>query len=293
MSINILVIGSGGLLGGTLLRRAPFYPDVSLHPVFYSGIPEPFAASGHQADIRDTDSLHRLFGLVRPDCVVNLTCLPVGDCERDLERAQAVQVEGARVLARACGGSIRLIHFSTDMVYSGNKGAPYTLEDVPDPISVYGRTKLEGEAAVREHASDAVIIRSALILGLPAYKPGGFLEWMVTRAKNGRSLPLFTDQWRTPIAADDLADAVIRLAASPVQGVLLAGGDRGVNRVTLGEWTVDALKLPRTLLQPLVMAEAKSEVPLQADLRFDNSAFKAAAGIRLTDIETYIRRTLA
>jgi dTDP-4-dehydrorhamnose reductase len=192
-------------------------------------------------------------------------------------------------LARACRDhGIRLIHLSTDMVYSGRKGAPYTLDHEPDPVSVYGRTKLEGETAVREAGCNHVIVRSALVLGRDRFRRRGFLEWMVDKAEHGAKLPLYADQLRTPIVVDDLVDVIFRLAESAFNGVLLAGGDEGLSRVEIGEKLVSSMNLPHELVEPVLAAEQQSPVPLQLDLRLDNSRLKEVlGGIGFTRIDDY------
>ena len=194
------------------------------------------------------------------------------------------------LLAGAAPGA-RFIHLSTDMVYSGNKGAPYTASDDPDPVSTYGRTKLAGERALLSACGNAVILRSALIIGRPLYKPGGFLDWMTGEARAGRSLPLFQDQLRTPIAAPDLAEIILRLAQNDVRGVFLAGGERAVNRVEMGEWLLHSLGLPLSLIRPVSVAGVKGETPLQKDLRLDSSPLRERVPVSFTDIKDYIERT--
>jgi dTDP-4-dehydrorhamnose reductase len=174
------------------------------------------------------------------------------------------------------------------MVYSGKKGVPYTLDDEPDPVSVYGRTKLAGEMAMRETRCNHVIVRSALVLGRDRFRRGGFLEWMIAKAEKGETLPLYADQLRTPMVVDDLVDVIFRLADSSFYGVLLAGGDEGLNRVEMGRKLLSAMNLPNELIELVLAAEQTSPVPLQLDLRLNNSRLKEVLGeIGFTRIDNY------
>ncbi len=188
----MLVIGAAGLVGGNLLRLSPSYP-YAIIPTFHICIPEEYRETGLQLDITRHE-VTRCLADIRPDCVVNLSCMEVAQSEADPARAREVHAAGVRELARACRDhGIRLIHLSTDMVYSGEKGIPYTLEDEPDPISVYGRTKLEGETALREAGCNHVIVRSALVLGRDRFRKRGFWNgWLIKLRKGSRSRFMLT-----------------------------------------------------------------------------------------------------
>jgi len=269
----MLVIGAAGLVGGNLLRLSSRYP-YSITPAFHHYIPEAYRETGLQLDITGPHAERRL-AAIRPDCVVNLSCKGVAQAEADPDQAHAVHAAGVRELACACGyHGIRLVHLSTDMVYSGRKGVPYTLEDEPDPVSVYGRTKLDGERAVQDAGCNHVIVRSALVLGRDRFRRRGFLEWMIDKAEKGETLPLYADQLRTPMVVDDLVDVIFRLADSSYTGTILAGGDEGMNRVEIGRKLVSAMERSHELIQPIYAAEQRSSVPLQLDLRLDNAALK-------------------
>lgn len=273
----MLVIGATGLVGVNLLRLSSRYPYI-ITPAFHDYVPHEYRATGIQLDITAPHAEKRLADL-RAGCVVNLSCLGVAQSEADPERAHAVHLSGVQELARSCSDlGIRLVHLSSDMVYSGKKGVPYTLDDEPDPVSVYGRTKLDGERAIQDAGCNHVIVRSALVLGRDKFRRRGFLEWMVDKAEKGETLPLYADQLRTPIVVDDLVDVIFRLAAAPFNGVLLAGGDEGLNRVGMGMKLLSALGRSHELIQPIRTAEQQSPVPLQLDLRLDNSRLKGILG---------------
>jgi len=287
---RILVIGAAGLVGGNLLRLSPHYPFVVI-PAFHSYVPEEYRAAGLQLDVTGPHAGKRLADL-RPDCVVNLSCRGVAQAEADPDQAHAVHISGARELARACRDhGIRLVHLSTDMVYSGRKGVPYTLDDEPDPVSVYGRTKLEGEKAVREAGCSHAIVRSALVLGRDRFRRRGFLEWMIDKAERGETLPLYADQLRTPLVVDDLVDVIFRLTDSSFTGTLLACSDEGLNRVEMGGKLLSAMDRSHELIQPIRAAEQQSPVPLQLDLRLDNSRLKEVlGGMGFARIEEYFEK---
>ena len=287
----MLVIGASGLVGGNLLHLSSRYP-YSIIPAFHKYFPEEYRETALELDITNHHAVQKGLKVLQPDCVVNLSCMEVAQAETDPERAREVHAKGVRDLACACKEhSIRLIHPSTDMVYSGEKGMPYTLQDEPDPISVYGRTKLEGEKAIQDTGCNFVILRSALVLGRGRFRKGGFLDWMVEKIVKGEKIPLYADQLRTPLVVDDLVDVIFRLAASSFTGILLAGGDEGLNRVEIGEKLLSSLRLPHALIKPILAAEQKSSVPLQRDLRLDNTTLKeVVAREKFMRLEDYFLR---
>ena len=288
---KILIIGSSGLVGSNLLSFCPTDSFLTI-PTFHRYLPDAYRQTGLYLDITNPAALRETVKTVKPDCVVNLSCMEVARCEDDPAGAYQVQVAGVRDLARTCKeNNMRLIQLSTDMVYSGEKGTPYTLQDTPDPISVYGKTKLSGERAIEEVGGNYVIVRSGLVLGRGRFRRGGFLDWMVERIAGEEKLPLFTDQLRTPMVVDDLIDTIFTLAESPFAGILLAGGDEAVNRVEIGEKLLHAMGVSRALIKPVAMDSVKQTVPLHRDLRLDNAALKAVVGREcFTSIDDYFAR---
>ena len=171
---KILIIGSSGLVGGNLLAFSSRYPFFTI-PTFHLTIPDKFQKTGLHLDITNPNALRETLETVQPNCVVNLSCMEVVRCENEPERAHQVQVAGVKDLAGVCKEyNIRLIHLSTDMVYSGEKGTPYTLKDEPDPISVYGQTKLAGERAIQEVGGNLCYCKECTCPGKGRFQEGWF-----------------------------------------------------------------------------------------------------------------------
>lgn len=147
----------------------------------------------------------------RPDVIISAAAYTAVDrAETDREMAERVNVDGPASLANLSSElGIPIIHLSTDYVFDGTKPAPYVEDDAPNPISVYGRTKLHGELAVASAANDHVILRTAWI-----YSPFGanFLKTMLRLAETRSELSVVDDQVGNPTSAFDVARAVIDVA---------------------------------------------------------------------------------
>ena len=117
---------------------------------------------------------------------------------------------------------------------------------------------------------------------------GGFLDWMIEQVARQEKIPLFSDQLRTPIVVDDLIALIFALAESSFTGTLLAGGDEGLSRVDMGEKLFTAMGFSTKLINPISMDSIVSPVPLQRDLRLDNSKIKEVVSREgFTDIYDY------
>jgi dTDP-4-dehydrorhamnose reductase len=152
-----------------------------------------------------------LFAEIRPDVIVNAaayTAVDQAESEEDL--AHAINALGAGLVAGAAAQiGIPVIQISTDYVFDGRATRPYREDDPTAPINVYGETKLAGEQAVKETASDHVILRTSWL-----YSPYGrnFMLTMLKLAKDRKELPIVADQYGAPASASDIAATIIVLA---------------------------------------------------------------------------------
>jgi dTDP-4-dehydrorhamnose reductase len=157
------------------------------------------------------------------DAAINCAAFTrVDDAEREREACRAINADGAGYLARACAErGIYLIHLSTDYVFAGDKGTPYTEGDVPAPLNFYGLTKLEGERRVQASGAMALIVRTQSLYGL---RGRNFVRAILAQIRNGRDeLSVVSDQISAPTYTRHLADALLDLAAArPAAGIVNA-----------------------------------------------------------------------
>lgn len=178
------------------------------------------AAFDHRGlDISDSEAVARRVSEVNPDAVINCAAwTDVDGCELNPERAFAANTTGPENLARACAavGSV-LVTISTDYVFDGHKQGFYTQNDAPNPESVYGNSKLQGELlALAAHPNGTIVVRTGFIFGV-----GGtnFLSTVVERARRGDKLRAISDSSGTPTYARDLAFRLRELAHLKQPGI--------------------------------------------------------------------------
>jgi dTDP-4-dehydrorhamnose reductase len=267
---RILITGAGGFLGGHLAVAAARAGD-EVVAAYHSRRPEGGPPLRWLLlDLEDTAEAGAAIREVRPEIVIHAAAMArPDDCGRDPERAERVNTGGSRVVARACASiGARLVAVSTDLVFDG--AAPPYAEDAPArPISLYGRTKLLGEAAVLEEAPGAALARVALLYGRPALAGSSFSEWLRMNWEAGRETPLFADQFRTMIGGANLAAALLELARTDHHGLIHLAGPERISRLEFGRRLADALGAEQGLIRPAVMADLSSPTPRPADVSLD------------------------
>jgi dTDP-4-dehydrorhamnose reductase len=198
----ILVTGGSGQLGQALQHIAPEYPELKF--IF---------ASSSKADITNKHTLQEFFMIHQPHFCINAAAYTMVDkAENEFEKAHNINVTGAKNIAEVCNQyNVTLLHISTDFVFDGNKNIPYTEDDMPNPKSVYGKTKLEGENEIRNIADKYFIIRTSWV-----YSQFGnnFMKTMIRFGKERNSLSVVNDQKGTPTHAIDLAKVLIIIILS-------------------------------------------------------------------------------
>ena len=198
--MKILVTGRNGQVARCLAERVAARPEVEL-----------VATDRTQLDLLDPASVMLAMEEVRPAIVVSAAAYTAVDTAEDEPHlANAVNAAGAGAVARAAAAvDAAIIHLSTDYVFSGDKHGAYEEGDVPDPQTVYGRSKLAGERAVAQANPRHVILRTAWV-----YSPYGrnFVRTMLDLARQRATIRVVADQWGNPTSALDIADGILRVA---------------------------------------------------------------------------------
>ena len=207
--MKALVVGAGGQLGAALGRVLPAGGLVM--------------RGRSELDVRDAASLARAMADARPDVVFNAAAYNAVDAaEGEPATAFAVNALGPLNLARACRevGAL-LVHFSTDYVFDGSDRRPIPEERCPRPLSVYGASKLSGEALVAASGAAHLIVRTSGLFasGGSRDKGGSFVERILAKARAGDTLRVVDDQVFAPTYASDLAQAVLALVSSGARGL--------------------------------------------------------------------------
>lgn len=210
LGLRVLVTGSGGQLGRALVARL--------------GDRVALAADRAALDVADAAAVSRVVREARPDLVLNAAAYnDVDGAESEREHAFAVNGLGPANLARACQeAGARLVHVSTDYVFDGAQSCPYREDDAPNPLSVYGTSKLAGERAVLEAGCPRLLIRTSGVFGAGGsrVKGGSFVDRIMVRARSGQPLSVVCDQVFSPTYAEDLASALLALVEQGAEGLV-------------------------------------------------------------------------
>jgi dTDP-4-dehydrorhamnose reductase len=213
---DLLVTGAGGQLGRAVLAEAS-RRGLRAHGSRHGDMP-----------VEDPRAVHAEIGYRRPAAVVHAGAwTDVDGCERDPERAEAVNGRGTANVASACAEfGIRLAYVSTDFVFDGEARTPYAVDAPCAPLSAYGRSKRSGEIAVLAHGRrDFHVVRTSWVFG-----PGGknFPSAILARARAGEPLKVVDDQSGSPTFTLDLAAALLDLLATDTDGGIWHAANDGV-----------------------------------------------------------------
>src|SRR6266404_3787163 len=195
--MRILILGAGGRLGGALTRE-------------YRGKFDVVGLNHPQLDLARPEQVRDKLSPVAFDLLINCAAMTNVDlCESEREQAFAINAEAPKVLAEICSGKkAKLIHFSTDYVFDGEKREPYTETDVAKPISVYGESKRTGEKLVLQTQDRHLVVRVSWVFGPD--RPS-FVDAMIKRAREEEQINAIADKWSAPTYTSDIAEMLPRV----------------------------------------------------------------------------------
>lgn len=280
MSKRLLVTGGSGFVGGHVLSQAA--EDWTVTATFNSRPLEYPSVQSVRLDLTDEKSIQDVVEKTQPDVIIHTAAWGDLDaCEKDYQQAYHINATATEIIAELSEqlGS-RLIYVSTDMVFDGEKGN-YKEDDDAHPISAYGKTKLLGERFIQSISSNFVIARAALIYGPPITGSNSFSERIKSHTASGKVMPLFTDQFRTPVLVQNLAQALLELAEHPYQGVLHMGGETRVDRFTFGMRLAELKGIPENLFKATSMDDITLTAPRPRDVSLNTDLAKTTLETKL------------
>ena len=196
-------------------------------------IPQEYGVIGadvKDVDITDEESLIKFIKTQNPGIVVNCAAYTdVDGCERNPALAFKVNALGARNVAQACKSiNIPLVHISTDFVFDGTKGAPYTEEDIPNPISKYAESKLEGEHEITKIFDNYLILRTTWLYG---FNDRSFVRFVKRMYKEGGTVNVYSAQRACPTYTLDFTQGMMALLDKNARGIFNLVNSSDCNRL--------------------------------------------------------------
>jgi dTDP-4-dehydrorhamnose reductase len=227
--MKIVILGAGGRLGAALLRKYREKYDV--------------AGLNHaQLDLASLDDVPGKLGAMNFEVLINAAAFTnVDACETERDRAFLLNAEAPGVLAQICHAKeAKLIHFSTDYVFDGEKRAPYTEEDQANPISVYGESKLAGEKNVLAAENGHLVVRVSWVFGPD--RPS-FIDAMIKRAQQDEKIDAISDKFSTPTYTRDIARMLPQFFDRGVEGGVLHFANAGkCSWQEYAQWALDCCR---------------------------------------------------
>jgi dTDP-4-dehydrorhamnose reductase len=224
--MKIVILGAGGRLGAALLREYRDKFDV--------------AGFNHtQLNLSDLGAVREKLRNIRFDILINAAGFTKVDlCETQPDRAFLINAEAPRVVAEICDEkNARLIHFSTDYVFGGDRREPYTEEDQASPISVYGESKLAGENNVLAAKSQNLVVRVSWVFG-PDRR--SFIDAMIQQAQENDEVDAVADKFSTPSYTLDIAAMLPQFFDAKFEGGILHFANAGqCSWREYAQWAVD------------------------------------------------------
>jgi dTDP-4-dehydrorhamnose reductase len=290
--VKVLVTGAAGLLGGrlaALLAARDFAVVAARHQA-----PPPPGLPALDLDLEDHAALEAGLDDARPDAVVHAAVLSRADeCERRPDRATELNARIPGRLAGACRSrGIRLVGLSTDLVFGGER-ALSDERTAPAPLSVYGRTKREGEEALLSADPAAAVARVALVAGRGHGPRGTASESIAWALRTGRTVRLFADEYRTPVDPESVADGVALLLERGGAGLFHLGGPERLSRLELGLRVARILGLPSRGIQSALQADYPGPDRRPADTSLDSARARQELGWKPGTLDRALRASRA
>jgi len=273
--MRVYIIGSKGQLGGAFVDR------------FKASGWDYVAADLDTLDITDANAVMDALMAYRPALILNCAAYNLVDkAETEKEKAFAVNAEAVRTLALAARKlEATLVHYSTDYVFDGTKGAPYTEADKPNPLNVYGQSKLKGEEYARQ-ADGSLVLRLSWVFGKGQQN---FIHKLLGWAKNPGPLKIAADEVSAPSYAEDVVTATLEALKAGLSGTWHLANTGSCSRYDWAKLVLKECGIEKEIL-PARMADFNLAAKRPGYSAMSNEALTRELGITIPTWEEAVKR---
>lgn len=246
MSKSILITGASGQLGNSVLKQ--LFGKYELLATDINNINStniPFAV----LDITDWKQINSTLSNFNPDVIINLAAYTnVDGCELNPSKAYLLNTKAVELLLDNFDG--QFIQISTDYVFDGYNG-PYSEDDNTNPLSIYGKTKLEAEILLHDSGINWCILRTNVLFDYFHETEASFIKWVIDSLNSNKSINIVNDQWNNPTWTQSLAEIIELVINKNVKGIYNYGGADYLNRFEFAHIIADIFDLNKTLILPI------------------------------------------
>ena len=271
--VRVLITGSTGQLGPYLLKEfsAQRYTIAALSRMEHAPL---FGVKTNSVDLGHSEAIREIFLSFRPNLVIHAAAMSrVHDAFSNPTKAFELNEKVTRNLARLCNDvNARLVYTSTDMVFDGISGSYHELCR-PNPLSVYGKSKLAGEIAASE-ARNSAVARLPLMFGPNLVTHMSQFEQIISSLRSNQVVQLFCDEWRSSCSFATAARELRIVAEAEYKGVIHLGGGERVSRHDIGTAIARLLYVNENLVQKQLSAQTAHAEERPKDLSFDLANFR-------------------
>ena len=256
---KLIILGIGSLTGCKIPKFAK--NNYEIWGSFNLRDPKIDNVNSLKFEFSKDSKIEKLINEISPDIIINCTALNNVDyCENHQLEAQQINYNFVNQLSEISNNlSIKLVHLSTDSVFDGTKKISYIESDPPNPINVYGKTKLAREKSVLKYPNN-LVIRASILYGLlpkniesldtSSKKPMNFAQWLITKLKLNEKVTIITDELSTPIIADDFAHSILHLIMHDHSGIFHSAPNFTISRYDFSKKLAKFLDLDENLIIP-------------------------------------------
>lgn len=286
--MRILVTGASGLLGLNLsLQMVGTHTIVGVDRNKLTSTPFEIV----KADLLEAGTCSRLMASVQPDAIIHTAAnADIDACESDPEGAHLLNAEFPGLLAELCAKrDVHLIHISTDAVFDGTKNSTYLEDDNPNPLSIYARTKLDGENAVLSANSNAVVAR-VNFFGWSLSGIRSLAEFFYSNLSAGQSVNGFTDVWFCTMFVGDLADTLVSMLEKGLSGLYHVVGPEALTKYDFGMKIARQFGFDEGLIRPISVEESGLKAKRSRNLRLSIHKLSTDLGLEIPGVSTGIEK---
>ena len=259
--LKFLVTGSAGLIGRQVVK------DLSdTHEVFSCyDKSKPEYGNAVKMDLLNHEMISNVLFEIEPDVVIHLGAMTGVDlCEKEESMAFDINTKSTQIIAQQCSIlNTFLVYISTDYVFDGNSGMYYE-DSIPNPLSIYGKSKLEGEKMIQTFSSDWCIARTSTPFGLHPTKKS-FPVWVIENLQKQKQIDVLTDQFTSPTYVPSISRMLIEISERHLTGIIHVAGTSKISRYEMAKLISDKLGLDGKLLREISINDIKWEAPRPKD----------------------------